>query len=441
MPLRKIRILPRDDATNGWSRILPHRRPRPHLTDRVEADWLVIGAGYAGLSAARRLAETRPGDAISLLEAGIAGENASGRNSGFAIGLPHNVGTSLAELDGAHRYMRLARAAIDHLGDLVERHGIACDWSRAGKYHAAVSARGRADVLVPHARELEALGEPFEWLDRSQIEARLGTPYYHAALYTPGSVLLNPAALTRGLADTLPPSVALYEQSPVVEIETGPTIRAVTPEGQVTAPRLILAVNGFAEQFGVLPGRLLNYRAHASLTRPMTADEQASLKGERAWGLTPANAFVSVTMRRTQDQRILVRHGLAYRPSLRVEPSEMALIRDRHLAILRQRFPMLPDLSIAHSWTGFVAVARNGAPGFGAVTPNIWSAVGCNAVGVTKSTMSGLLIADLATGRDNPLIADMQSLGRPQALPPEPLRSVGVHLHNRYELWRTRHEA
>ena len=88
----KISRLPRDDKTNGWSAILAPRAAQPALTGDVAADWVVLGAGYAGLAAARRLAENEPDASIALIDAGEAGENASGRNSGFAIDLPHNVG-------------------------------------------------------------------------------------------------------------------------------------------------------------------------------------------------------------------------------------------------------------------------------------------------------------------------------------------------------------
>ena len=54
-----ITLLPRNDAANGWSRILPPRTPRPPLTGAQRADWVVVGAGFAGLAAARRLAENR----------------------------------------------------------------------------------------------------------------------------------------------------------------------------------------------------------------------------------------------------------------------------------------------------------------------------------------------------------------------------------------------
>ena len=114
-----VKILPKEDATNGWSRILPPREPTPALKGDVRADWLVVGAGFAGLAAARRLAENRPDDHIVLLDAHEVGEGASGRNSGFAIDLPHNVGGEFEELSGAHGYIRLSRAAIDYLDTCV----------------------------------------------------------------------------------------------------------------------------------------------------------------------------------------------------------------------------------------------------------------------------------------------------------------------------------
>ena len=56
----KIERLPLEDKTNGWSLILPPRTPNPALAEDITADWVVVGAGYAGLAAARRLAENRP---------------------------------------------------------------------------------------------------------------------------------------------------------------------------------------------------------------------------------------------------------------------------------------------------------------------------------------------------------------------------------------------
>jgi glycine/D-amino acid oxidase-like deaminating enzyme len=436
----RIAKLPADDTANGWSAILPPRAARPPLAGDVEADWLVVGAGFAGLAAARRLAENRPGDHVALVEAEAAGEGASGRNSGFAIDVPHNVGSSLEELDGSQRYIRLSRAAIDHLESMVAAHSIDCGWGRRGKYHAAVSGSYVRDVLEPVVRELEALGEPHRWVEGPALAAEIGTPYYKAAVYTPGNRLMNPAALIRGLADSLPANVTLYERTPVTAMARDDGIRLTTPGGSLRGPKMILTVNAWADQFGAFRGRLLRMAAHASLTHRLSAAERAALGGGEDWGLTPANAFAGITMRLTRDHRILIRQNIHYCPALRQDAADRAANRAHHQRLFHGRFPMLPEVAIEHTWTGYLCLSRHHAPGFGRVASNVWAAVCQNAVGVTKGTIGGLLAADMACGVDNELISDMESLGTPAKLPPRPLLGIGVRARMAWELWRARDE-
>ena len=102
---------------------------------------------------------------------------------------------------------------------------------------------------------------------------------------------------------------------------------------------------------------------------------------------------------------------------------------------------MLPEVMMEHTWTGFICLSRNGSPGFGRVAPNVYAAVCQNAVGVTKGTIGGRLAADMACGVDNPMIADMESLGEPDKLPPRPFLDIGVRAKFAWELWRARAEA
>ncbi len=436
----RISVLPKEDATNGWSRILPPRQPNPPLAADTRADWVVIGAGFAGLAAARRLAVNRPSDKIILLEAHEVGEGASGRNSGFAIDLPHNVGSAFEELDNSRRFMRLSRAAIAYLDDCISAGKIDCDWSPRGKYHAAASPKGHEMAIAPFARELEALGEPYRLLDRDTLKEEIGTTYFHSAVHTPGGYLMNPAALTRGLAATLPENVALYERTPVTHARFENGVALTTPKGVVNAPTAVLAVNGYATQFGFLRRSLLVFAAYGSLSRRLTAEEREALGGVDDWGLTPANSFAGVTMRLTQDHRILIRQRFRYAPSFRRSEQEAATVRREHQRLFAARFPMLPAVTIEHTWRGFVCLSRNHAPGFGRLGPHTFGAVCQNAVGVTKGTISGVLAADMACGEDNPLIADMEAQGTPERLPPRPFLDLGVQLRFAAELWRGRAE-
>ncbi len=441
MTEQRVSHLPINDSTNGWSRILSPRTPQAALSGQQRVDWVVIGAGYAGLAAARRLAENRPGDQIALVDAGEVGENASGRNSGFAIDLPHVVGSSMEELEGSHRYMALARAAIDYHETQIERYGIDCDWSQPGKYQTASSDEGLRDFLEPFARELEALNESYTWVEKADLERRLGTSHFKAAVYTPGCRLLNPAALVRGLADSLPENVSLYENSPVTAIETGANIRLTTAGGEINAPQLMLGVNGFADYFGYYQRHLLPFAANASLSRQLTAVEREALGCEDNWGVTPANAFASITMRFTNDHRILIRNNIYYNPTMRETADYQAGIARRHKRLFDERFPMLPAVEMEYTWTGFVCLSQNGAPGFGKLADNVHTSVCQNAIGVTKGTAGGMLAADMACGVDNELIGYMQSLGEPSRLPIKPFLGIGVKARLAWELWKARKEV
>jgi glycine/D-amino acid oxidase-like deaminating enzyme len=437
----KILHLPQNDNSNGWSRILPARTPRASLAGEVKANWVIIGAGYVGLAAARRLAENRPDDHIVLVDAAEVGENASGRNSGFAIDLPHVVSSSMDELEGSHRYMALARAAIDYHEQQIERFAIDCDWSKPGKYQTASSEQGMVKLLEPFARELEALNEPFEWIEKSELDKRLGTSHFKGAVYTPGCRLMNPAALVRGLADSLPENVSLYENSAVIDLDPAKPITVCTSDGKVIADQLILGVNGFAEKFGYYKRCILPFAANASLSRRLTEAERAALGCEENWGVTPANAFAAITMRFTRDHRILIRNNIYYNPTMRESTEHLSNMAIRHKKLFDQRFPMLPQVNMEYTWGGYVSFSQNGAPGFGKLSDNVYASVCQNAIGVTKGTAGGMLIADMACGIDNELIGFMQSLGAPTQLPSQPWLDIGVRSRLAWELWKGRKEV
>lgn len=439
--MKSIKIIPQNDKTNGWSSILQPRTPKPALTQNISADWVVVGGGLAGLAAARRLAQNCPDQTVVLVEADAVGEGAQGRNSGFAIDIPHNVGSSMDEMEQAHRHLRLARTAINSLAELVKTHNIECDWSESGKFHAAVSEKGVETVLKPTMSTLDSLKEPYEWLEGKALHSKLGFRHFRAGIYTPGTVLLNPAALCRGLVENMPSNVTVYEQTPVTALELGEQPKLKTPQGTITANKLVLAVNVFAEQFGIYKERIIPLAAHASLTRQLTTEEQNTLGGLESWGLTPANAFVGITMRRTPDQRILIRQGMSYEPRLFKSDADRQQARAIHQKLFDERFPMLKGVTMEHTWTGFIAVSRNGAQGFGQVAPNVYSAVCHNGVGLTKATIGGMLVADLACNVNNPLVDDMQALGQPSPLPPRPFLDVGVRARFAWELYSQRHEA
>ena len=438
---RTIDRLPCDDATNGWSALLPARPPRPALVGEHDADWVIIGAGYAGLAAARQLALREPGASIAVIEAGVVGENASGRNSGFAIDLPHSSSPSDAAVAQGRSVIRVNRFAVAALDSLVAEHDIACDWLKRGRYHVAVTDEVAGESLKAYARNLDAWGEPYEYLERAALKQRLGTDYYAAAVYTPGTHLMNPAALVRGLADSLPPQVRLYENSPVIEAELkGARPQVRTARGSIRARKVILTVNAYSQSFGIFRERQIPVLLFASLTHRLTADQRASLGSDVSWGVTPAHGVAGSTLRLTHDGRLMIRQGFEYSPTLRTTDARRAQARAMNLDLLRRRFPQLEGLELEHFWMGWLAVSQNHAPAFGQVAEHAYAASCCNGSGIVRHTAAGMLIAEQALGRTNPLIDDFLIEGTANYIPPRPLRDVGVGLAMAWDMWRGRAE-
>jgi glycine/D-amino acid oxidase-like deaminating enzyme len=254
----RVSVLPNDDKDCGWINTLPPLDPPTVMAGDQDADWVVLGAGFTGMAAARQLASHLPDKRIVLLDAQRAGQGASGRNAGFIIDLPHHVdSTDIEDQTVNHRTRRLNHAAIDWLRELVQTHGIDCQWSERGKFHCAIEDKGIAE-LQKFKRGLDALDEPYTALDAEALAARIGTRYYREGVHTPGNILMQPAALARGLARWLPNSVELIENAPVAEIDYGPVVTLTTPGGKL-ADNVWAHVcqNGVGVAKGTIGGKLL----------------------------------------------------------------------------------------------------------------------------------------------------------------------------------------
>ena len=434
--------LPKDDHSCGWYQALPPAAPVTRLKGVQKADYAVLGAGFAGLAAARRLAEHHPEARIVLVDAQRAAEGASGRNSGFVIDLPHKF--ALEHPDPAHKQklLRLNRAAIAQLDGLVQRHGIDCQWSAVGKYQGAVGERGEA--FLDHFEHLmKDLGEPYRKVDHGELSAVLGTSYYRRAIFTPGGYLMQPAALVRGMADNLPDNVELLEQSPIRSLQKeGGKWRLLGDEGEIQAPTLLLGTSIFTREFGYLKNRLLPVMTFASWTRPLTDAELARYGGKLNWGLTPAD-HAGTTLRMTADRRILIRNSYKHVPQYGGSTNDgmRRRIQADHRQAFLARYPDLAEVPFTHTWGGVYAISRNFTNFFGQLEDGVYASACDNGVGAAWGTISGTLLADLAVGAESAQLCDIQQVtGMPSLNPPEPLLGLGVRSRIALAKWKSRSE-
>ncbi len=418
--------LPRMDNRNGWLEILPPLPPANVATGSHAFDYVVIGGGFTGLAAARRLAELNPDSSVCLIDAGRIGNNAAGRCSGFAIDQAHNIrATDFAvEIESEKNQITLNRAGQDYLRDVVQTHDIDCDWREQGKVHGAATPRGQ-ELLKAYSGNLDLLGAEYEHLDATRMKQITGTNFYTAGLFTPGTILIQPAALVRGLAETMPANVTVFEDSPVTAIDYDQVQRLRTASAVITAPTVILANNGFASRFGFYDDHIIPISTFGSLTRQMTDEEIAILGGEISWGIIPADPF-GTSVRRTADNRILIRNIYSYSPDLNSGEDTRLWARGKHERSFRNRFPMLPKLELEYTWGGPLALSRNGAPVFGKLADRVFASACHNGVGIARGTICGKLIAEDVSGQDSGLLQIMRNAARPSKLLPAFMMHIGI---------------
>ena len=401
--------------------MLPARAPRTAPPPHTRFRHVVIGAGYTGLAAARRLAELQPREPILVLDAASAGEGSAGRNSGFLINLPHNtrMGGHHSPLQIARKQIAMYQAGLDWLAELAERGGFDCGWDVAGKYHAAATELGCRNLRASLAQYRE-WGVAYTELDREAMHERLGTRYYQFGYHSMNNVFVQPAALIRGLADTLPQNVWLMENNPVLAVGgSGPyTVRSAS--GEFTADNLILANNAFARKLGFLRSRLVTIYTYAGVTPVLDPARQAQLGERDQWGVIPANRL-GTTLRRIRGGRFMVRSAYSYEAEQPLERMAQ-LLRDS----FRRRYPELAAHDFEYVWSGSTALTGNGASFVGRVRPGLYAAVGCNGAGVIKGTIHGKLLAEQIAGRRSPMLDDLEAFEKPNWLPPDPLRRIGV---------------
>ncbi|MDH1265962.1 FAD-binding oxidoreductase [Pseudomonas sp. GD03944] len=427
--MTKVTATPADDATCGWYHLSPPRHAKPSHSGNTTARWVIIGAGFTGLAAARQLALNFPDEKIVLIDAQEVGYGSSGRNAGFAIDLPHDIGADdyIGDIETAKISLKLNLTGQQILKSLVEQHKIDCHLRPSGKYQAAIENRGIA-VLDAYRRGLDKLGQPYEVISGEDLPAHIGTSFYRQALFTPGTALVQPAALVKGLAESLPANVELYENTAITDVEYGEKTVLSHRGGRITADKLVLTNNAFGMRFGFLQGTMLPVFTYASLTRPLTEAEQARLGGKDFWGLIPADPF-GTTLRRTHDNRILVRNSFSFNRDGRSKQKYLDRFVGRHRDSFARRFPMLPGVEFDYTWGGSLALSRNHMGFFGQLAPNVYGALCCNGLGVTRGTVTGTLLADWLAGQRNDLIDFLLASPGPNKNPPEPLLSIGVNMN------------
>ncbi len=403
------------------------------LKGNHKADIIIIGGGFTGLSSAYNLSRKFPEKKIVLLEGACCGYGASGRNGGLCdSGVPGL--RSFIEEEGPEAGRKAFDATlygIQQVRKLVTEHGLDCDFEENGMLEAAIDEEQAKELEKSHAT-YKSLGLDAILVQGKELEAEIKSPRYIAAMKFPYGAILNPAKLARGLKPIVEKAgVEIRERTLVMRVTPGKVHRVETEMGEISAPTLVLGLNGYSPKLDFFKDRVMPLCNYVIATEPLSKEQWESIGWANRQGITDMRVLFDYS-RPTADGRIVVggskapyyaNDGLSsgnYRPAL-----------DLLTKSLFTTFPQLEGLRIDHAWGGTMGFTLDFVPSVGVMGEhkNIFYGVAYNGEGVAFGQTAGRIISELMAGESGELTDLFVVNHKMPYLGPQSLRLISVRLY------------
>ena len=424
-----------DFATRSfWLGRKPYEPGAPLDGDR-SADIVIMGGGFTGLWSAIHLKDADPGLDIVVLEREVIGYGASGRNGGFCMTMVERNIAQLMRRVGPEqaRAQHLAMVeAVRELHEFCQREGIDAEISAPGLL--TVSNGPEQDVRIRKDIEAaEQMGlDDFHYLDGAACRELVRSERVRCGHWEDVSLLVDPAALSRGLKDAaVRRGVHVFEGTEVESLSAlEGRVEARTAAGTVRAERGLVATNAYAHAIPALRKYLFTIYAYITATEPLAEEQWARAGWGKRMGIEDKRIMPHFH-RPTPDGRILWGgRDAIYSPE---GPNKARDRNDYAFGRLHETFywtfPQLSDVKFEHAWAGPVCGTYNCMASIGWLKgERLMYALGYSGHGVGPSQLAGKMVRDLMLDRKTELLElPMVSL-KPTPLPPEPLKGMMIGL-------------
>ena len=373
----------------------------PEIALPRETRVVIVGAGYAGLSAALEL--TALGLDCLVLDANEPGFGASTRNGGMVSG-GVNVGKRYLSkpmpADEAAPFMADAADAFTLIEDLVTREKIDCGWTKAG-YFLGAWCKSHYKDMAKKVEHLNAAAKSDSYLvPQERQREEVGSDYYRGGMVVGRAAHIHPALFFKGLLELCQKrGVKIASGTPVTKLAQSATGWSVeTPRGTIMAGDVIIATNGYTGDITPqLKRRVVPVGSYIIATDELPPDLAATL--------SPKNRSIADTRRvltyyrMSPDKKRLIFGGRA--KFGHTDPVETAPILYQFMT---DRYPQLKGVKITHAWTGNVAFTLDEMPHMGKFD-NLHYALGCNGSGIAMMTYLGQQTARKVAGKSNRVCA------------------------------------
>jgi glycine/D-amino acid oxidase-like deaminating enzyme len=380
-----------------WAAVTPPGPQLPELEGDVQADVIVIGGGFTGLSTALHLREA--GVDVTVVEAMEPGWGASGRNNGQVIPtLSRPDPEDIIARHGAvgERFVALLRDSASTLFDLARRYQIQAEQEQTG-WVQPVHSPGRIRIAERRVRQWSKFGAPVEILSRDQTRAMLGSDAWFGGFWNRSGGHINPLALSRGLARAvLERGGRIYARSPAIGFERRNDRWLVrTARGQISGRALIVATNAYTGEFSkqLSPGiahEVMPVLSWQMATQPLSESARKTvIPGRQAMSDTHGELYFA----RYDARNRLVTGGAVIGPGNKPERLKLAVAKR-----LQRLWPQIGPVHFGHVWNGYVGMTTDFLPRIHRLGPDAYGWTGCNGRAVALSIALGDQFAKAVCG-------------------------------------------
>lgn len=382
--------LPQDTGERSlWSATAIANPVDQQLQQSLQADVLVVGGGYTGLSSALHLAEQ--GVSVVLLEAKSIGFGGSGRNAGLVnAGVWQNPDHVRRELgvEAGERFYQALRDSPQLVSELVNHYQMDCDLRPVGTVNVAHNAAALKS-LEERCRQLQEIGAAVEMIDGESAQAISASPVYrHGGIHDPGAGTIHPLNYARSLARAaMDLGAQLFQESAIEGLERkNDRWLATTALGQVSAEQVIIATNAYADgnsqqvRESTVPVFIFQ-----CATRPLREDVAAGIIPGRH-GLWDTQLMLTSSRIDGDGRLIMSSAGRLQGFHRTIRANWMTRTRD-------WLFPQTRGVEWEYQWSGQVGVTASKILRVQLLAPGVFAPAGYNGRGIGPGSVIGKHLA------------------------------------------------
>lgn len=387
-----------------WAAVTPPGPDLPELIGTADADVVVIGGGFTGLSTALHLREA--GVDVAIIEAMEPGWGASGRNNGQVIPtLSRPDPDDIVARHGAagERFVALLRDSASTLFDVARRYQIQAEQEQSG-WVQPVHSPGRIKIAERRVRQWSKLGAPVELLSREQTRRMLGSDAWFGGFWNRSGGHINPLLLSRGLARAvLERGGRMFARSPAISFERRDGRWVVTTDkGQISGRALVVATNAYTAEFSktlmlALAHEVMPVLSWQMATQPLSETaRQTIIPGRQAMSDTHGELYFV----RYDARNRLVTGGAVIGPGDKAERLKI-IVAER----LKRLWPQIGKVEFDYVWNGYVGMTTDFLPRIHRLGPGAFGWTGCNGRAVALSIALGDELSKAVRGVPEPDLA------------------------------------